>query len=34
VVPDSCVDPPDDPLPPDCEVLLARGPYTLEVELA
>ncbi len=29
-----CVDPPDDPLPPHCEVLLDRGPYTLEGELA
>jgi len=28
-----CVDPPDDPLPPRCEVLLDRGPYTLEGEL-
>jgi precorrin-6A/cobalt-precorrin-6A reductase len=28
-----CVDPPDDPLPPDCEVLLDRGPYTIEGEL-
>jgi precorrin-6A/cobalt-precorrin-6A reductase len=27
-----CVDPPDDPLPPHCEILLARGPYTLEGE--
>ena len=29
-----CVDPPDDPLPPDREVLLDRGPYTVEGELA
>jgi len=29
-----CVDPPDDALPPRCEVLLDRGPYTLEGELA
>jgi precorrin-6A/cobalt-precorrin-6A reductase len=29
-----CVDPPDNPLPPRCEVLLDRGPYTLEGELA
>jgi precorrin-6A/cobalt-precorrin-6A reductase len=29
-----CVDPPDDPLPPRREVLLDRGPYTLEGELA
>lgn len=29
-----CVDPPDDPLPPYREVLLDRGPYTLEGELA
>ena len=29
-----CVDPPDDPLPPYGEVLLDRGPYTLEGELA
>jgi precorrin-6A/cobalt-precorrin-6A reductase len=29
-----CVDPPDGPLPPRCEVLLDRGPYTLEGELA
>jgi precorrin-6A/cobalt-precorrin-6A reductase len=29
-----CVDPPDDPLPPHCEVVLGRGPYTLEGELA
>ncbi|MDQ3434533.1 MAG: cobalt-precorrin-6A reductase [Actinomycetota bacterium] len=29
-----CVDPPDDPLPRRCEVLLDRGPYTLEGELA
>jgi precorrin-6A/cobalt-precorrin-6A reductase len=29
-----CVDPPDDPLPPDSEVLLDRGPYTLQGELA
>jgi precorrin-6A/cobalt-precorrin-6A reductase len=28
------VDPPDDPLPPSCEILLDRGPYTLEGELA
>jgi precorrin-6A/cobalt-precorrin-6A reductase len=28
-----CVDPPDDRLPPRCEVLLDRGPYTLEGEL-
>ncbi len=27
-----CVDPPDDPLPPRCEILLDRGPYTLEGE--
>jgi precorrin-6A/cobalt-precorrin-6A reductase len=29
-----CVDPPNDPLPPRCEILLDRGPYTLEGELA
>jgi precorrin-6A/cobalt-precorrin-6A reductase len=29
-----CVDPPDDPLPPRSEVLLDRGPYTLQGELA
>lgn len=29
-----CVDPPDDPLPPHCEALLDRGPYTLDGELA
>jgi precorrin-6A/cobalt-precorrin-6A reductase len=29
-----CVDPPDNPLPPHCEVLLDRGPYTLGGELA
>jgi precorrin-6A/cobalt-precorrin-6A reductase len=29
-----CVDPPDDPLPPRCEVLLDRGPYNFESELA
>jgi precorrin-6A/cobalt-precorrin-6A reductase len=29
-----CVDPPDDPLPPHCEILLARGPYAREGELA
>jgi precorrin-6A/cobalt-precorrin-6A reductase len=29
-----CVDPPDDPLPLHCEVLLDRGPYTREGELA
>lgn len=29
-----CVDPPEDPLPPHCEVLLDRGPYTVEGELA
>lgn len=29
-----CVDPPDDPLPPRCEIVLDRGPYTLEGELA
>ncbi len=29
-----CVDPPDDPLPPYREVLLDRGPYTLEGELS
>jgi precorrin-6A/cobalt-precorrin-6A reductase len=29
-----CVDAPDDPLPPRCEILLDRGPYTLEGELA
>lgn len=29
-----CVDPPDDPLPPRREVVLDRGPYTLEGELA
>jgi precorrin-6A/cobalt-precorrin-6A reductase len=28
-----CVDPPDPPLPPHSEVLLDRGPYTLEGEL-
>jgi precorrin-6A/cobalt-precorrin-6A reductase len=29
-----CVDPPDDPMPPRCEILLDRGPYTLQGELA
>ncbi|HEU5470557.1 MAG TPA: cobalt-precorrin-6A reductase [Actinophytocola sp.] len=29
-----CVDPPDPPLPPDAEVILARGPYTEAGELA
>ncbi len=29
-----CVDPPDPPLPHRCEVVLDRGPYTLEGELA
>lgn len=29
-----CVEPPEPPLPPRCEVLLDRGPYTLEGELA
>jgi precorrin-6A/cobalt-precorrin-6A reductase len=29
-----CVDPPDGPLPPHREILLDRGPYTLEGELA
>lgn len=29
-----CVDRPDGPLPPHCEVVLDRGPYTLEGELA
>jgi precorrin-6A/cobalt-precorrin-6A reductase len=29
-----CVDPPDPPLPPDATVILDRGPYTLEGELA
>jgi len=29
-----CVDPPEDPLPQRCEVVLDRGPYTLEGELA
>lgn len=29
-----CVDPPDPPLPAACEVLLARGPYTVDGELA
>jgi precorrin-6A/cobalt-precorrin-6A reductase len=28
-----CVEPPDPPLPPSHEVLLDRGPYTLEGEL-
>jgi precorrin-6A/cobalt-precorrin-6A reductase len=28
-----CVDPPQPPLPPDCELLLDRGPYTLDREL-
>ncbi len=28
-----CVDPPDPPLPPDSEILLDRGPYTLAGEL-
>lgn len=29
-----CVDRPDGPLPPRCEILLARGPYTLAGELS
>jgi precorrin-6A/cobalt-precorrin-6A reductase len=29
-----CVDPPDAPLPGDCEVVLARGPYSAAAELA
>jgi precorrin-6A/cobalt-precorrin-6A reductase len=29
-----CVDPPDPPLPPEREVLLARGPYTVDGELS
>ena len=28
-----CIDPPEPPLPARCEVLLDRGPYTLEGEL-
>jgi precorrin-6A/cobalt-precorrin-6A reductase len=28
-----CIDPPDPPLPPACELLLDRGPFTLEGEL-
>ena len=29
-----CVDPPEDPLPPQCEIVLDRGPYAREGELA
>ena len=29
-----CVDPPDQPLPPDCQVILARGPYDAAAERA
>ena len=29
-----CIDPPEPPLPPRCEVLLDRGPYACEGELA
>ena len=29
-----CIDPPEPPLPPHCEVLLDRGPYACEGELA
>jgi precorrin-6A/cobalt-precorrin-6A reductase len=29
-----CVDPPDQPLPPDCQVILARGPYHAAAERA
>ncbi len=29
-----CVDPPEDPLPPQCEIVLDRGPYAPEGELA
>jgi precorrin-6A/cobalt-precorrin-6A reductase len=27
-----CVDPPDGPMPPQCQVILARGPYDAEAE--
>ena len=29
-----CIDPPEPPLPARCELVLDRGPYTLEGELA
>jgi precorrin-6A/cobalt-precorrin-6A reductase len=29
-----CIDPPDEPTPPQMELLLDRGPYSLETEIA